>query len=895
MIVRGKNIGRCNSIGVKSKVFADLLNNIEDSDLMSMDSIDLLTIINQGILPSNDAIKSILVTEPFSDERKVNLIKIKTDIENGVDVSVSTTNSDEIPEDNEEGTDDGKNTEVNITNINNTPKEKKEKDKKLAKLCLMKNLKSIDSSLVNAIDDTEAIEVLISNKLRKLWDGVINNIITIDDIMSEVETNGKFYKIMADRFYSEYMSVINYVAPEGFDAHKTHKNGVVEYLKPNMMQKLCVNRLKKNRYYGNWSGMGSGKTLSSIIASREIKSHLTVVISLNSNINQWGKDILNAYPESTGTRVYVVKDKNYDDIEFDMSKFNYIVIPYSRFSQNNEENRLKTIANKKVDFIIIDEVHKVKKRGEESDESKRRERLMKFIGWSKEVNPDMYEMVMSGTPIINELSEAKSLLTLLTGNKFDDIKTNRTLSNALKLHQMLLIHGVRFVPKYNQKLNILTSENTPLLKINGDKYLNLLKGNSPHDTEKMFIDDKLNTIKPYLGNGVLIYTHYTTDVIPKIRSFVESNGFTTALYSDNENDRDNELLRFKKGEADIMIASDTINTGVDGLQETCSTMIIITLPWTNADFEQLKGRIYRQGMSDDTKVTIIIPQVIVKDDEGVEWSFDKQRFDLIKSKKTLADCVIDGVIPSTTFPSLKTLYKKSVESLKIWKDRVNDNDFLVREDSGITINLDVNTEEEHKIRNISLVSNIHRRANSSHSDTMHKTFSREEEIEYHKARRESMSTWPEDPVEKVAEIINKYPARYNKIIDMGCGENKLKTLTTRFVQGVNHTNVGDETVIEANMAHLEGIVNDGEYNVAVFCLSLWGCGYDDFNEYFKEAYRILDEEGRMIIVEPFDCFGENELYGTTEHFIRNIEKFGFKHVGTESNRYNKLFFEFSKF
>ena len=103
MIVKGKNIGRTSgTISVSGKVFADLINDIENSDLMSMDSIDLLTIINQGILPSNDTIKSIMVTEPFSDERKYSLEKIKTAIENGEDLTISTLSDDEIPNDKEE-------------------------------------------------------------------------------------------------------------------------------------------------------------------------------------------------------------------------------------------------------------------------------------------------------------------------------------------------------------------------------------------------------------------------------------------------------------------------------------------------------------------------------------------------------------------------------------------------------------------------------------------------------------------------------------------------------------------------------------------------------------------------------------------------------------------------
>ena len=447
MIVKGKNIGRTSgAISITSKVFANLINDIENSDLMSMDSIDLLTIINQGILPNNDVIKNIMITEPFSDERKTSIEKIKVAIENGEDVTASILSEDEIPEDNEDNNSD----DVIITNISIEKKENKE-NKKLAKLNLMKNLKSIDSSLVNAIGDEEAIEVLMANKMRKLWEGIINNDITIEDILSESENSGKFYKILVSRFVDEYEKVYNYEAPCGFDAHKMI-NGRKNYIHPNLMQKLMVYRTKKNHYYGNWSGMGSGKTLSAIIASRELQSHLTVIVGVNSTISQWGKDILNAYPESTGTRVHIVKDKHYDNMEFDMTKYNYVLIPYSRFSQLNEEPRLKFIADNKVDFIVIDEVHKAKKRGEMGDETTRRERLIKLINWAKDVNPSLYKMVMSGTPIINELSEAKSLLTLLTGNKFEDIKTNRTLSNALKLHQMLLIHGLRFVPKYDQEL-----------------------------------------------------------------------------------------------------------------------------------------------------------------------------------------------------------------------------------------------------------------------------------------------------------------------------------------------------------------------------------------------------------------------------------------------------------
>lgn len=847
MIVKGKNIGRTHgAISVTSKVFANLIGDIENCDLMSMDSIDLLTIINQGILPNNDVIKNIMITEPFSEERKTSIEKIKIAIENGEDVTTSTSSEDEIPEDNEDNNSD----DVIITNASIEKKENKE-NKKLAKLNLMKNLKSIDSSLVNAISDEEAIEVLMANKMRKLWEGIINNDITVEDIISESKNGGKFYKTLVSRFVDEYEKVYNYEAPCGFDAHKMI-NGRKNYIHPNLMQKLMVYRTKKNHYYGNWSGMGSGKTLSAIIASRELQSHLTVIVGVNSTISQWGKDILNAYPESTGTCVHIVKDKHYDNMEFDMTKYNYVLIPYSRFSQLNEEPRLKFIADNKVDFIVIDEVHKAKKRGEMGDETTRRERLIKLINWAKDVNPSLYKMVMSGTPIINELSEAKSLLTLLTGNKFEDIKTNRTLSNALKLHQMLLIHGLRFVPKYDQELQILTSDNTPSLNINGDKYLNMLKGIKSIETEKLFVKDKLSAIEPYLKRGVLIYSHYTTDFIHPIRKFVESKGFTTALYSDNRDSRDFELERFRNGDADIMIASDPVNTGVDRLQEVCDTMILITLPWTNADFEQLKGRIYRQGMDKDAIVKIIIPQVIVKDAEGNNWSWDKQRYDVIKSKKTLADCVIDGVIPATQFPTRETLYKKSIEGLKIWKERVISNDFLVREDSGLPINLDVITEDEKRKQASSFISNFNNKGKRTEHSKLHKILSENpsEWHTYHKLRRETMKEWEEIPYEYIASKIRN---KRQIVGDFGCGDNQMKNyIPNNKVYSFDHV-AYDETVIACDMSHTP--LESESIDIAVFSLSLWGCNYED---YFKEAYRVLSFDGLMYIAEPSSLYTDEE-------------------------------------
>jgi hypothetical protein len=122
------------------------------------------------------------------------------------------------------------------------------------------------------------------------------------------------------------------------------------------------------------------------------------------------------------------------------------------------------------------------------------------------------------------------------------------------------------------------------------------------------------TIIAHLKTGTLIYTHYVEGMVEPLRKAIAAAGYKVGLF-----------------------------TGVDGLQYVCDRLIIASLPWTHAEYEQLVGRIYRQKSS-FTKVEVIIPQVIL-DHQGDIWSRDRQyRWSRIQWKKSLADTAIDGVI-----------------------------------------------------------------------------------------------------------------------------------------------------------------------------------------------------------------------------------------------------------
>lgn len=49
---------------------------------------------------------------------------------------------------------------------------------------------------------------------------------------------------------------------------------------------------------------------------------------------------------------------------------------------------------------------------------------------------------MSATPVINNLYEAKALLEMTRGAKFDELKNFSTIADALAMHEKLMPYGI---------------------------------------------------------------------------------------------------------------------------------------------------------------------------------------------------------------------------------------------------------------------------------------------------------------------------------------------------------------------------------------------------------------------------------------------------------------------
>jgi superfamily II DNA or RNA helicase len=89
------------------------------------------------------------------------------------------------------------------------------------------------------------------------------------------------------------------------------------------------------------------------------------------------------------------------------------------------------------------------------------------------------------------------------------------------------------------------------------------------------------------------------------------------------------LSRFLDKKVQVLIASRPISVGVDGLQHICNRLIINTLPWTNAQYQQLLGRLVRKGQIRD-----VVNVYVLKTSVG-GYRYDQLKWNRIQFKRTL--------------------------------------------------------------------------------------------------------------------------------------------------------------------------------------------------------------------------------------------------------------------
>jgi len=785
----------------------------------------------------NDVIGLITAENPELEAEKV-LAKIEGNlpdiIDNSVDLDSSDGGESELSEISLEGAVD---------------------DEKLPDIDCTKILNAIDSiKELYITDDEEAVEFLVSKAVSKIWKLALRDEENFRENLIADYPAGEYSKQVAERFLAQFHGAQGLMIPQGYD-FKVGGSPTA----PNLMQRLIAYRIQTENRIGNWSGTGAGKTLAAVLASRVIESKLTVIVAVNNTLKGWEEETQNAFPDSQ----VICKERG--ELNIDPDKATYIILNFESFQQIDSASMVQSIVNNHdIDMIVVDEVHCVKQTANIS--SKRRQVIGGLLSLATEKNPDLRVLGMSATPVVNNLFEAVSLLEMVTGKKYDELDTRATIGNAIAIHEKLTLNGVRYKPKYKMQLS------EKCIEIFAPHLLSRLVKIKKGDVlgfEQILLESKIDTILSELRPGTLIYTIYVDEIVPLLRSAVEKAGFSVGVFTGSEK---MGLEDFLNGKVDVLIGSSTLGLGVDGLQYVCNRLIIATLPWTSAAYEQVIGRIYRQG-SKFRDVDIIIPQVALENN-GDKWSWDIQRKNRIDYKKTLADATIDGLIPEGMLEPPSKMLAKTVGALKAWIDRLEEQEDLSKiERQKLVIPL---PDEVRKcaVRRFGDFSKINARWNTSYSRTTH-TKLHEDPAEwylYHTLYRKAREDWAEVPFEKFIEWLKDRP--HLVVGDFGCGEADIAKSVSNQVYSFDHIAV-NEKVKACDMAHTE--LDNEVLDVAVFSLSLMGKNIED---YIAEAHRTLKLDGFLKVAESASRWEAEKK----EKLIEVLEKAGFQIIGQVQER-----------
>jgi SAM-dependent methyltransferase len=366
------------------------------------------------------------------------------------------------------------------------------------------------------------------------------------------------------------------------------------------------------------------------------------------------------------------------------------------------------------------------------------------------------------------------------------------------------------------------------------------------------------------GEKAVVYTHYVEGIIPLLREAIEAAGYRVGLLTgDTDAEQLEEFLK-RDGAIDVLVASSRIGTGVNGLQYVCNKLIINCLPWTNAEYEQLVGRLYRQGSHFD-KIHVVIPVTFAMV-RGERWSYCESKLHRLEYKKSIADAAVDGVVPEG---NLRTP-AQAQQDIMDWLTRLETG--KVTEVQRPVIKIPLSGEPKEVERRVARYGDFSKMNNRWYASTSESTHARlaaktEEWAHYHTMYQKLRESWPVVPYK---EEIRWLSEREGWVVgDFGCGEALIAAAVAdrHHVHSFDHVAING-SVVACDIAHVP--LGNGVLDVAIFCLSLMG---SNFTDYIREAHRCLRLDGWLHIWEPASYFED------VEKFCAQLTRLGFEVTG----------------
>ena len=656
----------------------------------------------------------------------------------------------------------------------------------------------------------------------------------------------------------------------------------------NDQQRLTIQTLKERDFFLNYSDTGAGKTKAAISASYYLGAKHVLIFCPNSVKDTWERQIKEA---NFVDEKNIVKDSIfsvYSDTDFTFEIFNY-----DKFnSDGHASRRIKSLLDsKRYDLVVFDEIHRLKNKDSETYKQ-----IFKLVQALRRLNPDVKFLGATATPITTSNADLQGIYELLSGKHADELTMGSLANKLINANKILETSGFGYFPKSKMcvRYNGIDSETLFAAGSNGkgifDTGLANIDGTSIEEEciryrgnvsriEDLHMQLKFNAYKHLIKKGTVIYTEYTYGdrILMELKDLVEDTLHLSAcIYSGDCKETDegrHSIDEFVSGKKDVLIGTKSMCEGVDGLQKVSNRVILHTVPSVWSVMHQLVGRFDRQGSNFvDEGVDVFVPMVVFYLDGGRTTSFDKRRWKIAMFRKVKDDITKGGHLEEISIAEKEKMIDEVVSKLKCKYEMTE----ISRKDIEY-FGGEFETPEWQ--RKLSIISEFNRRGRMTNSHRFHAEITEhpEEWFEYHKARRESMQTWNEIPYEYIAsKIKNK-----NRVVaDFGCGENLMRTfIPNNKVYSFDHVAI-DDSVTACDMAHTP--LENECIDIAVFSLALWGSNFED---YFKEAYRVLNYDGLMYIAEPTKSYDEEQR----NELISLLKRNGFTLVGDVESR-GKFFY-----
>ncbi len=315
------------------------------------------------------------------------------------------------------------------------------------------------------------------------------------------------------------------------------------------------------------------------------------------------------------------------------------------------------------------------------------------------------------------------------------------------------------------------------------------------------------------------------------------------------------------------------------------------MPWTHAEYEQLKGRIWRQGQaSPSIDVYIVKTRAAIA---GEEWSWCESRLNRIRYKETLADAAVDGRLPRGELRSPEQV----TQDLLRWRQRLESGKLAEVERRRIVVPLPQDRIPEAVAdlgrRWYSDFSRMNNLWNRSKSTTVHQRLARDptEWELYHTHYRHAREDWDVVPYEHVIKWAEERKDRDYVVGDFGCGEAELGRTISQWhkVHSFDHVAM-NELVLACDMAHTG--LEDSSLDVVVFNLSLMG---SNFTDYLREAHRTLKIDGELRIIEPASRFSDSDAREPAANFKKGLRRLGYANIDVAEIGQRPRFLEITAF